>query len=106
MALITANVAAVILETVDTIAAAYGPFFHYFELFSVAIFTVEYLGRVWAAVDDPAYEGPISGRLRFASRPLIVIDLIAILPFYLSAAGYRPIFGSSVRSDWCVSSGC
>ncbi|MEY7851376.1 ion transporter [Natrarchaeobius sp. A-rgal3] len=89
MVLITANVAAVILETVDAVAAAYAPVFHYFELFSVAVFTVEYLGRVWAAVDDPSFEGPISGRVRFASKPLLVVDLIAILPFYLSAAGIQ-----------------
>ncbi|RQG93340.1 ion transporter [Natrarchaeobius chitinivorans] len=89
MALITANVAAVILETVDSVATAYGPFFYYFELFSVAVFTLEYVGRVWAAVDDPTFEGPISGRVRFASRPLLVVDLIAILPFYLSAAGMQ-----------------
>lgn len=89
MTLIAINVAAVILETVDALAASYSSFFYYFELFSVVIFTVEYIGRVWAAIDNPAYEGPITGRLEFASRPLLIVDLLAILPFYLTAVGIQ-----------------
>ena len=88
MILIMANVAAVMLETVDSLAASYGAFFHYFELVSVVIFTIEYLARVWSAVDGTDYEGPITGRLRYASRPLLIVDLLAILPFYLAAAGF------------------
>lgn len=89
MALIAANVAAVILETVDALAASYGSFFHSFELFSVAVFTIEYAGRVWSAVDNPDFEGPITGRLEFASRPLLIVDLLAILPFYLVVGGFQ-----------------
>ena len=89
MALIAANVAAVILETVDALAVSYGSFFHYFELFSVAVFTIEYVSRVWSSVDNPEFEGPITGRLKFASRPLLIVDLLAILPFYLVVAGFQ-----------------
>lgn len=87
MALIAANVTAVILETVDALSVSFGPFFYWFELVSVTIFTIEYVGRVWAAVDSPAYNGVITGRLTFASRPLLIIDLLAIFPFYLTAVG-------------------
>ena len=89
MALILLNVLAVILETVDWIAALGGDFFYYFELISVIVFTIEYVGRIWSAVEAGEYEGIISGRLRFASRPLLIIDLLAILPFYLAAAGVQ-----------------
>lgn len=89
MALIAVNVTAVMLETVDWIAEAYGTELFWFEVFSVAVFTVEYLGRVWSAVDDPDYNGILTGRLKFASRPLLVIDMLAILPFYLMAAGVQ-----------------
>jgi len=87
MVLIAANVVAVILATVDRFAAAWGPFFYWFEMLSVAIFTVEYLARVWSAVESEDYAAPLAGRVRFASRPLLIVDALAILPFYLVAAG-------------------
>lgn len=87
MILIAANVAAVMLETVDTLQASYGSFFYWFEIFSVVVFTIEYIARIWSAVEDPNYQGPISGRVEFASRPLLIVDLLAIAPFYLSAIG-------------------
>jgi hypothetical protein len=47
------------------------------------IFTFEYLLRLWSCIADPRYTHPIWGRIRFALTPLALIDLIAILPFYL-----------------------
>lgn len=46
----------------------------YFEAFSVAVFTVEYLARLYVA--DRA--------LSYALSPLGLIDLAAILPFYIA----------------------
>lgn len=83
MILIVGNVIAVILETVDPLYTAYGYEFYLFEVVSVAIFSVEYLGRLWAATEHPEYSNPIRGRLRFALSPYMLIDLIAILPFFL-----------------------
>ena len=85
--LIAANVLAVILETVPSLDAAHAGFFLAFEVFSVAIFTVEYVLRVWATVEDRRRAGvtPIAGRLRHMLTPMAVIDLLAFLPFYLSA---------------------
>lgn len=87
MTLIALNVIAVMLETVDALAAQYGTFFHWFEVVSVGIFTIEYLARIWSAVDHPDYDGLVSGRVQFASRPLLIVDLVAILPFYLAFFG-------------------
>lgn len=87
MGLIAANVVAVMLETVDPLASQYEALFRVFEQFTVVVFTIEYMGRIWSAVDHPEYDGIISGRLKFASRPLLIIDLLAILPFYLAFAG-------------------
>jgi voltage-gated potassium channel len=75
------------LETIDPLFLRFEDFFYWFEVFSVVIFTVEYLARVWAAVEAAGYEAPITGRLRYAGRFLMLIDLLAILPFYLTAIG-------------------
>ncbi len=56
------------------------------EIFSVTIFTIEYALRVWVARDHPghAHETPWRARLAYSRSPLAVIDLAAILPFYLA----------------------
>ncbi|MDP6882503.1 MAG: ion transporter [Rhodospirillales bacterium] len=84
--LIVTNMIAVILESVESLAAAVPDFFWTFELFSVAVFTVEYLARVWVCTEnpEPGYGHPLFGRLRQMSTPMALIDLIAILPFYLA----------------------
>ena len=85
MSLIVLNVVAVMLETVHSIAAEHHRLLHAFDLFSVAVFTIEYVVRLWACTTDPHYADPVTGRLRFASRPMVLIDLLAILPFFLPA---------------------
>ncbi len=84
--LIFLNAFAFAAETVDHLAVRYGPFFHAFNVFSVAVFSIEYLLRLWSAVDIPMLSRmkPWRARLRFALRPLMLIDLFAVLPFYFS----------------------
>ncbi len=84
--LIVTNVLAVIMESVEGLAATASDFFWTFELFSVTVFTIEYLARVWVCTEnpEPGYGHPIYGRLRQMATPMALIDLIAILPFYLA----------------------
>jgi voltage-gated potassium channel len=84
LALIILNVAAVVAESVQPVGERYREAFRLFENFSVIIFTCEYLLRVWVCVENPRYRHPIKGRLRYAVSPLALVDLLAILPFYLS----------------------
>jgi voltage-gated potassium channel len=84
LALILLNLIAVILGTVKSIEERFQSALRWFEVFSVAVFTVEYLARVWACVSQSEYSRPVIGRLRFMLRPMAVIDLLAVLPFYLT----------------------
>lgn len=86
--LIALNVAVVVVETVPEVAAVGDPFFRWFEIVSVAVFTAEYIARVWSSVEDPRYRRPVRGRLRFALTPLAVVDLLAVLPALLPLVGF------------------
>ena len=83
VSLILLNVASVILGTVESIAVRFRSFLYAFEIFSVAVFTVEYLLRLWVCTEKEEYHSPIIGRIRFAFTPLAIVDLLAVLPFYL-----------------------
>jgi voltage-gated potassium channel len=84
LSLIFLNVAAVILESVEAFEQRFHLAFEVFEIFSVVVFTLEYLARVWSCVESPRYAQPVRGRLRYFLHPLSLIDLLAVLPFYLS----------------------
>lgn len=84
--LLLVNVAGFFLQTFEDLSTRYALLFKYLEIFSVAIFTVEYLTRVWVADLDPIYAGPVTGRLRYMfTDVLAIVDLVAILPYYLQS---------------------
>ena len=82
--LILLNVVAIILETEKTLFIDYKAFFIYFELFSIFIFSVEYLLRFWSCVSVEVYKNPVIGRIKYLFSPMAIIDLIAIAPFYMT----------------------
>ncbi len=81
--LIVINTIAVILETVDSIYLPNKPFFTSLELFSVTVFSIEYLLRIWTCTYIEKYRHPLFGRIKYIFSVGAIIDLIAILPFYL-----------------------
>lgn len=84
LSLILLNVLAVVVGSVDTVAARWGQWLDRFELFSVVVFSAEYLTRVWSCTVDPRFAHPVWGRLKFACSPMALVDLAAVLPFYLT----------------------
>lgn len=87
MVLIVLNVAAAVMESVPSVGRAYEDAFALFELLSVAVFTVEYVLRVASVVEgpNPRFQSAFVGRLRYMGTPLAITDLLAFLPYYLSA---------------------
>ena len=83
MTLIVLNVLAVITETVESIYVVYKVYFVGFEIFSVVIFSIEYFIRVWACTLNEKYRNSFWGRLKYIFSIEAIIDLLAILPFYL-----------------------
>lgn len=78
--LIILNIIALILESYQSLNANYKWFFNAFEIFSVVIFSIEYIVRIW--VSDKTEENKRE-RINYAFSTLGIIDLIAIIPFYL-----------------------
>jgi voltage-gated potassium channel len=81
--LIILNTIAVTLETVSSIYEPNQPLFKNFEIFSVFVFSIEYLLRIWTCTYKEKYGHPFFGRLKFIFSVGGLIDLFAILPFYL-----------------------
>lgn len=83
IAVILANGAAVVLESFAGLYERYARWFFALELVSVALFTVELALRLWTCdLRRPGRSWP-GAVLLFLISPIGVIDLLAILPFYL-----------------------
>jgi len=74
LVLIILSVVAVMLESTSSIAARYGPWLRAFEWVVTILFTIEYLLRLYS-VGNP---------FRYARSFFGIVDLLAILPSYLS----------------------
>ena len=81
--LILLSSAIVILETENEIFETNKEFFEYSKYFFGIIFTVEYLLRVFTAGYLKKYRG-IGGRISYIFSFWTLVDLIAILPFFIS----------------------
>ncbi len=81
--LIAINVLVVIIETEETVLDEYGYLFTPFEIFSIIIFTIEYAGRIIVSKLNPKYQNSKYPRIRVLFAPMMLVDLAAILPFFL-----------------------
>ena len=81
--LIIINVIALFLESYNSINNEYKNLFHTIELFSIVIFSIEYIARLWVSDYAFAKAGPIKSRLKYMFSFMGIVDLLSILPFYL-----------------------
>ncbi len=83
LSLIILNILAIVLESHFYLRTKYKSLFYAFELISVLVFTIEYLLRLWTSDIKYKYLSKNKAALKQISTPLSIVDLIAILPFYL-----------------------
>ncbi|MBI3795285.1 MAG: ion transporter [Nitrospinae bacterium] len=95
--LILLNAVVFALETIKPIHGAMEDFFFVLEMFSVFVFSLEYFLRVWSCTLFEEYKHPLFGRLRFMVTPMALVDLLAILPFYLQFTSVDFLFLRSAR---------
>ena len=86
--LIMSNIAVLMLESVATYKENYQSFFYWFDLISVLFFTLEYLLRIWVSDLVPRYRRKRFPRLHYMVSFMSLIDLIAILPFFVVSSGF------------------
>ena len=83
--LIVANLFALVFEHLPAVYEPNQIWFHYFDVVSVVVFSIEYVLRFYLAPEDDEFKKHRFSRLKYVSSPFALIDLIAILPFFLQA---------------------
>ena len=89
--LIVVTVGAAILETEPLVAQGRELLFDRMEIIVGVIFSVEYLLRLWVAVENPRFAKYRFPRLRYAVTPIAIIDLVAILPALFAVGGAQSL---------------
>lgn len=86
IALVALSVLSVILESVPEYDRQFRRLFLAVEYLAVGVFTVEYLLRLWSAPEHTPYSDrtPMGARLAFVRSGSAIIDLLTILPVYIS----------------------
>lgn len=79
------NVVAVVLGSVHTLYQRWSIYFDFFEWFSIALFSVEYLLRIWASGVrfPPDHGNSWRGRKAYILSFYGLIDLAALAPYFL-----------------------
>jgi voltage-gated potassium channel len=83
--LIAVTLTATVIESVPEMARTYALPLSVIEWTATLVFSLEYAARIWCATEHPLLKrGAVFGRLRFVLSFSGLVDLAAILPFWLS----------------------
>ena len=83
--LIIANLFTLMFEHVPAVFEPNKHWFEWFDIFSVAVFTIEYLMRLYLAPEDEEFKNRKNARMAFVTSPFAIIDFLAVAPFYLQS---------------------
>lgn len=84
--LLLVNLIAVALESVPAIEARHGRLFAVIEYLSLAVFTIEYIARIWSSVEHPPHRHLSAWRARakYIFSAAGFVDLVSVLPFWFA----------------------
>ncbi len=77
-----------VIESLNDASPALKRWILHTDLFISFVFALEYALRLITCTADPRYSRPIAGRIKYMLTPLMIIDLLAISPFFILGAGY------------------
>ena len=81
MALIAVSIVSIMLESFENLNVKYRVVLSVLEVICVVVFTIEYLLRIWTA--DELYPESKKPRLKYVFSFAAIMDMLAILPFYV-----------------------
>ena len=83
--LVVLNVVSIILESVPALHEQFQSEFHAFDVFSVMVFSIEYVLRVWSYAQKHLQHGGTAwqGRKEYMFSASGIVDFVSTVPFYL-----------------------
>lgn len=97
LALIIASSTTVVLKSIPSVDQYMSPYFRWLDLMAICVFSVEYILRIWSYTHQDGHNQAIIRRVKYALTPLALIDLLAILPFFVPLLGQDLITLRTVR---------
>jgi hypothetical protein len=94
--LIVLNLFSLVFEQVPAIFEPNKNLFHYFDVFSVIVFTIEYAFRFYLAPEDEEFKNKRNARLGFVTSPFAII---ALLPASLHSGGFARAAGLATAAN-------
>ena len=83
--LIVMNLFTLVFEHLPAVYEPNKHWFEFFDVFSVVVFTIEYLLRFYLAPEDEEFNNQKNARFAYVRSPFAIIDFLAVAPFYLKS---------------------